>query len=99
MDELLFLTITAVISGVEDWVHIQDFGEDQLPWLRQFLPYHNGVPSHDCLGKIFAHLDHEQFNQAFIQWTAGLSERTQGQVIGIDGKRLRGSYLLGQCFR
>ena len=92
LDELLFLTISAVISGVEDWVHIQAFGEDQLEWLRKFLPYRNGIPSHDCLGKVFAHLNHEQFSQAFVQWTAGLSERTQGQIISIDGKRLCGSY-------
>lgn len=92
LDELLLLTISAVISGVEDWVHIQAFGEDQLEWLRKFLPYAKGIPSHDCLGKVFAHLDHEQFSQAFIQWTEGLSERTAGQVISIDGKRMCGSY-------
>lgn len=92
LEELLFLTISAVISGVEDWVHIQAFGEDQLEWLRKFFPYSNGVPSHDCLGKVFAHLDHARFSEAFTQWAEGLSERTQGQVISIDGKRMRGSY-------
>lgn len=32
--DLLFLAITAVISGCEGWQEIEDFGNDKLVWLR-----------------------------------------------------------------
>jgi predicted transposase YbfD/YdcC len=40
--ELIFLIISATISGCEGWKSIHDFGMLKLDWLRQFFPY-NGV--------------------------------------------------------
>lgn len=37
--EILFLVISATISGCEGWKAIKDFGEIKLAWLRKFLPY------------------------------------------------------------
>jgi len=37
--EILFLVISATISGCEGWEAIKDFGEIKLAWLRKFLPY------------------------------------------------------------
>ena len=34
--DVLFLAITAVISG---WEEIEDFGNDKLDWLREYLPF------------------------------------------------------------
>lgn len=92
LEELMFLTISGVICGLEDWVHISEFGKDQLSWLRKYFPYKNGIASHDCLGAVFSNLDTDLFGQAFIKWTESLSEQTKGEVISIDGKRVRGSY-------
>lgn len=92
LDEILFLTISGVLSGVEDWVHIETFGIDQLEWLRRFKPFASGIPSHDCLGDVFSHLDHKAFSAAFIEWAAGLSEQSEGKIVSIDGKRVCNSY-------
>jgi hypothetical protein len=45
--DVLFLAITAVISGCEGWEVIEDFGNDKLDWLRQYLPFGEGIPSDD----------------------------------------------------
>lgn len=92
LEELMFLTISGVLCGLEDWVHISEFGKDQILWLRKYFPYENGVPSHDCLGDVFSNLDTDLFGKAFIKWTSSLSEHSEGEVISIDGKRVRGSY-------
>ncbi len=92
LTEIFFLTIAAVISGANDWTAIEIFGKGQLKWLRKFFPFKSGIPSHDTLGRIFAGLDNVQFNECFAEWVNQISDSTKGQVVAIDGKRMRGSY-------
>jgi hypothetical protein len=47
--DILFLVIAAVISGAEGWEAIEAFGQEKLRWLRNYFPFTNGVPSHDCI--------------------------------------------------
>lgn len=91
LNEILFLVISAVLSGADDWVSISLFGRAKKVWLRQYLAYEKGIPSHDVLGKVFALLDSNQFNRCFTNWIGSISDITQGEVIAIDGKSLRGS--------
>jgi DDE_Tnp_1-associated len=44
--EVIFLTITAVISGCEGWKDIYDFGRVKLSWLRQYREFKNRIPVH-----------------------------------------------------
>ncbi len=88
----MFLTISAVVSGVDDWKGVEIFGRSKLDWLRRFFPYANGIPWQGTLGRIFAQLDNEVFETAFIEWITTLGELTEGEVVAIDGKRMRGSY-------
>lgn len=91
LDEILFLCISSVISGANDWTTISLFGRTKLGWLRQYFPYKNGIPSHDVLGKVFAALEPVEFNQCFTKWVNSISELTSGEVIAIDGKTICGS--------
>jgi predicted transposase YbfD/YdcC len=91
LEEILFLCISAVISGMDDWTSIAMFGRLKLSWLRQYLPYQHGIPSHDVLGKVFAVLDPIQFNTCFRDWVNSMAELTGGEVIAIDGKTICGS--------
>jgi len=50
LEEILLLCVYAVRSGAEGWEGICAFGRTKLAWLRQLLPYANGIPSTDCLG-------------------------------------------------
>ncbi len=91
LEEILFLCISAVISGMDDWTSIHMFGRLKLPWLRQYLPYKHGIPSHDVLGKVFAVLDPVQFSACFRDWVNSMAEFTGGEVVAIDGKTICGS--------
>ena len=89
--DIIALTICAVICGGDNWVEIAEFGQAKADWLRGFLALPNGIPSHDTLGRVFSRLDPEQFQAGFLDWVRSISELTQGEVVAIDGKTLRGS--------
>ncbi len=91
LTEIFFLVVCAVISGTEDWQGIALFGKEKIAWLRKFLPYEKGSPSHDVLGDLFARIDLQNFESVFIKWINGISEITNGTIISIDGKTIRGS--------
>lgn len=91
LDEILFSSIAAVISGADTWTSISLFGKAKLDWLRKFFPFKNGAPSHDVLGKVFAALDSGQFSKCFVSWVDSLAQLTAGEIIAIDGKTLCGS--------
>lgn len=91
LDEILLLVLCAVLSGADGWVEVAAFGKKKLGFLRRFLPFKNGTPSHDQLGYIFMALDTEQFQQCFIDWVSAVKKAVKG-VVAIDGKTLRRSF-------
>jgi predicted transposase YbfD/YdcC len=90
--DILIIAICAVICGADSWVDIELFGKTKIAWLKSFLELPNGIPSHDTFGRVFAALNSEEFERSFMEWVQAINEMTQGQVIAIDGKQLRGSH-------
>ena len=43
------IILCAVLSGIENWVGMEEFAEEKEEWLRTFLELPNGIPSHDTL--------------------------------------------------
>ena len=90
LDEILLLSLLAVLAGAEGFTDIARFGERKLGLLRRFRPFADGTPSHDHLGDIFATLDAQAFRRCFVAWVAALT-RTPPELIAIDGKTSRRS--------
>ena len=91
LEEILLLSLLAVLAGAETFVDIARFGEKKLDLLRRFLPYRAGTPAHDRLSVIFAALDAECFQRCFVSWVSSFTGAPQ-DVIAIDGKTVRRSY-------
>ena len=89
LPSLIAIAVCAVICGADSWVAIADWAEAKEDWLRTFLDLPNGIPSHDTFDRVFALLHPDEFRDAFMAWTIGLAERTEGDIIAIDGKTLR----------
>jgi len=89
---IITIALCAIIAGAEGWVDVENFGKQKQRWLGQFLDLKNGIPSHDTFGRVFARLDPEAFRESFLSWVKAIFEVTNGQVIAIDGKQLRGSH-------
>lgn len=93
LHDILVMTVCAVISGLEHWTQIEDFGKANESWFRTFLDLPNGIPSHDTFGKVLAVLDPDAFEQRVQLWIhALLGSDTAGKHIAIDGKTLRRSF-------
>ena len=92
LNELLLVALSAITSGADDWVSVVKWARLKLEWLRNFLPFDNGIASHDTFSRVFALLDAEHFEACFIDWMQQLCPSLAGQLIPIDGKSLRGSH-------
>ena len=91
-NELLLLTLCAVISGAEGWSDVEDYGEIKLEFLRNYLPYNNGVPSDDTLRRFFRSLDAKYFQEKFCAWASSIMSSSEIKLISIDGKTSRHSF-------
>ncbi len=90
--DILVIAVCGVLCGVEGWEDLELFGEAKKEWFETFLELSNGIPSHDTFARVFAMLDVESFQSAFIAWTQAVAEVTEGELIAIDGKSLRRSF-------
>ncbi len=88
--EVMFITICAVISGADDWVAIERFGQAKRSWFSKYLRLKHGIPSHDTFGDVFGALNPDQFGDAFIGWMNQIA--TVSGVIALDGKTVRRSF-------
>ncbi|MFH7028219.1 MAG: ISAs1 family transposase [Heteroscytonema crispum UTEX LB 1556] len=94
--DIITIGICAVICGADTWVAIETYGQAKQEWLKQFLELPNGIPSHDTFARVFARIDPQQFQECFLSWVKSVAQITDGEVIAIDGKRLKHSYDKGE---
>ena len=90
--DIISIAICAVVCGADDWVEVEQFGNDKLEWFRTFLKLPHGIPSHDTFSDVFARIDPDEFEHSFQSWVQTIARLLPGEVIALDGKRLRRSH-------
>lgn len=90
LDEVLLTVLVGLLCRMEDFDEIAMFGEEQLDWLRRFLPFRHGIAPAQTLRRVLRALDPKTLERAFSSWVASLQARVCG-VVAIDGKSLRGT--------
>ena len=91
LHDILMIVLSAVLSGIEDWVGMETFAQEREAWLRGFLELPNGIPSHDTLSDVLGRIDPVAFRAAFTAWATAALPDLAGEQICIDGKAIRGS--------
>lgn len=89
--DVVFLVFSAVLSGATGWKSIQEFGDSQLDWLRQYRQFENGIPKRHCIANIISMLDSDALLEALFEWLNVERSRAEKSVLAIDGKTLRGT--------
>jgi predicted transposase YbfD/YdcC len=89
LDDILVITLCAVVCGADSFEEIERFGKARHDWLKGFLTLPNGIPSHDTFNRVLAALDRDTFSACFARWMGDLCEATGLKVIAIDGKACR----------
>jgi predicted transposase YbfD/YdcC len=94
LDEVLLTVLVGLLCKMDDIDDISTFCDEQLDWLRRYLPFANGVAPGQTLRRALRALDPKALQGAFASWVASLqatlADRPAG-VVAIDGKTLRGS--------
>jgi hypothetical protein len=90
--DIIMMTIIGSLCGANDWEDIVLICESKEDWLKGFLSLDNGVPSSDTFKRVLSRISPQQFEASFVSWTKLVSEVCSGEIIAIDGKRLRRSY-------
>ncbi len=91
LGDIVMIVFCAVLSGVEDWVGMEEFAQQKEGWFRGFLELPNGIPSHDTLSDVFGRLCPDHFAELLVRWVQAALPGLSGEQVCLDGKRLRGS--------
>jgi hypothetical protein len=74
LPEILLLVLAATLAAAEDFVEIEEWGNEHLDFLRTFLPYEHDIPSHDALNDLVNALDPELFKACVTSWVETLRD-------------------------
>jgi predicted transposase YbfD/YdcC len=88
LPEILLLVLCATLAGAEDFVETRLWGRQNLAFLRRFVPFAQGVPSHDTLNDVVNALDPALFKTCFVAWVDELRD-AEPDIVAIDGKTSR----------
>ena len=90
--DIIVIAVCAIICGADGWESMETYGKAKYLWLKTYLELPNGIPGHDTIRRVFERIDPESFNDCFLGWVSSLFEATDGRIIPIDGKTVRGSH-------
>ena len=89
--DILIITICATICGANDWEAIAQYGRTKQDWLKTWLELPNGIPSPDTFNRVLARLKPEELQKCFMGWMQAVQTVTEGELLNVDGKTLRGA--------
>ena len=89
--EVLLLIVCATIASCDDFDDIAAWGENHLPFLRRFLPFHRGIPGARWLNILMNRIDPDLFSDCFMSWASEL-RLDAPSLIALDGKTSRRSH-------
>lgn len=90
LPEVLLLVVCGTISACDAFDEIVEWGEDNLDFLRRFLPFHRGVPGARWLRILLNRMDADLFSEIFLSWATALWPDAPS-LVAVDGKTSRGS--------
>lgn len=98
--EIILATFVAILIGAKSWnsVAAKANMEPILALLRLYLPFKNGIPTHDTFNRFFQIIKPEELEKLFKAFISFISQGQIGDAsiqICIDGKTCRGSSKAG----
>jgi predicted transposase YbfD/YdcC len=83
LEEILLITIAAVLSGCNGWNEIEDYAHSKHAWFKGFLTLPSGIPSHDTFNRVFSALDPEELEKGFVAWVSSIAKLTAGYILAV----------------
>lgn len=92
LHDILLTLVVGVICGADGWEAIEEVAHNKIDLLKKYGSFENGIPVHDTIARVTSVIDPAQLQQCFINWMKAAHIATNGEVIAIDGKTIRGSF-------
>lgn len=89
--DILFIAVAATICRCDEWEEIEIWAIKNEEWLKQYLELPNGIPTWHTIKRVFDVIDPKQFEKNFTLWMKEVTESSEGEVVAIDGKTMRGT--------
>lgn len=90
--DIIIVCLCGVTAGANGWSEIYEYADGHLDWFQKNGFFLNGLPVDDTIARAISKIKPEEFNQCFVDWMQAVHKLSEGEVIAIDGKTLRGSY-------
>src|SRR5574344_391593 len=90
--DVMFLVISAIMSGAEGWNDIETYGDSKIDWLRQHRPFANGIPRCHTVARILRCIVIDTLLEALLCWVNEQRTHQGKPIIAFDGKVLRSSF-------
>jgi hypothetical protein len=73
LQDILVLSVLAVLCVADGWEDIEMFAKIRFSWLKKFIKLRNGIPSRDTISRVFRMINPEALQEAFFVWVSGLN--------------------------
>lgn len=90
LEDILIIGLCTIICCGEDFIDMEEFGNDRQEWLATFLELPNGIPDSDTFRRVFEKVDPNALAKSLNEWLA-TEQSPGGRSVNIDGKTIRGS--------
>jgi len=90
LNEVIMMTICAVVAGCEAWYQIEHYCKSKEDWFKERLGLilEHGIASHDTFERIFAMIDPKEMEVSFGLWIKSVVTLSKGETVSIDGKSI-----------
>ena len=72
--EIVLIVFSCTLSNVDNWEDMEMWANHYIDLLREYLPFENGIPSHDTIQRVMGMIDPEYIQQAYNKWTSMLEK-------------------------
>lgn len=86
--DVIVISMCGILSGVESWVEMEEFGKTRLNWFKTFLDIEK-IPSHDTFARVFSLINPNVFEKCFLDWCGHMSGMLSR--VSLDGKSIKGT--------
>jgi hypothetical protein len=91
LSDIVLMVLTRAIVECPGWDAMHRFIRFGPPEIQGLFEFRHGVPSADTLRRVMRALDPAAFRTAFIRWAQTMAVSTEGRLVAIDGKTVRGA--------
>jgi predicted transposase YbfD/YdcC len=96
LSDIILMVLVGAICDCRGWDDIVDMMDDGPVELLDMFEFKHGIPSADTLRRVMGALNPTEFEKSFIAWAMALSQTSEGKLIAIDGKTVRGALRAGE---